>query len=175
MDAGWAGNSGRVADFMENEGHSGTGLEEKIRQIAEQVIGQGPLYVVDVNVRGNKGSRGVTVYIDGDEGVDVEHLARISREVGFILDTEEIVAGKYTLSVSSPGVDRPLTLPRQYRKNIGRTLEVVWRRNPEEGSTTLQGELLDANEESIRIGLPKNEPVVVPFPEIEKAVVKLPW
>lgn len=69
------------------------------------------------------------VVVDGDGGVGLDDIADISRAVSVALDTAEetggqFIAGEYLLEVSSPGVDRPLTLPRHWRRNIGRLVRV---------------------------------------------------
>jgi len=70
----------------------------RVQALVEEVIFDSPLFLVDLIVRGHKGSRVVEVYLDSDRPLDVDALARISREVGFLLDTEEVIDGKYTLN-----------------------------------------------------------------------------
>jgi ribosome maturation factor RimP len=67
----------------------------------------------------------VRLTVDADGGVDLDAVARLSREVSAALDeveagTGELISGEYDLEVSSPGVDRPLTEPRHWRRNVGR-------------------------------------------------------
>jgi ribosome maturation factor RimP len=71
----------------------------------------------------------VRVVVDGDEGVNLDTVADLSREVSAALDADEqvggaVIPGEYVLEVSSPGVDRPLTEPRHWRRNIGRLVNV---------------------------------------------------
>lgn len=68
----------------------------------------------------------VRVSVDADGGVDLERIAEISRRVSEALDAADAaVAGPYVLEVSSPGVDRPLTEPRHWRRNQGRLVTVA--------------------------------------------------
>jgi ribosome maturation factor RimP len=72
----------------------------------------------------------VRVTVDGDGGLNLDKVATLSREISVALDTAEesageLVAGQYELEVSSPGVDRPLTLPRHWRRNVGRLVKVT--------------------------------------------------
>jgi ribosome maturation factor RimP len=72
----------------------------------------------------------VRVLVDGDDGVDLDAVAHLSRDISTALDAAEesggdLVAGEYELEVSSPGVDRPLTLPRHWRRNVGRLVKVT--------------------------------------------------
>jgi len=74
----------------------------------------------------------VRVIVDGDGGVSLDAVADVSRALSKALDQAEetdgdLVAGEYQLEVSSPGVDRPLTLPRHWRRNVGRLVKVTVR------------------------------------------------
>ncbi|WP_456426076.1 ribosome maturation factor RimP [Rhodocaloribacter sp.] len=145
--------------------------EERVRTLVEEVIDES-MFVVEVIVRGRKGSRVVEVFLDGDEPLSIEALARVSREVGFLLDVEEVIDGKYHLNVSSPGLDRPLSLPRQYKKHVGRTLRVRFRDG--ENERTVKGKLLETGEDGVVIAAGKEE-LRIPFTEMVQAKVELPW
>jgi ribosome maturation factor RimP len=72
----------------------------------------------------------VRIIVDGDGGINLDSVADVSRAVSVALDLAEetggdLVAGEYQLEVSSPGVDRPLTLPRHWRRNVGRLVKVT--------------------------------------------------
>lgn len=100
-------------------------LEKKIRELAEEKIAEiarPDIFVVDVKVNstGNK----VVILLDGDNGAGIDECAQVSRYVGFKLEEGELIADAYNLEVSSPGIDTPLMLVRQYTKNIGRTVSV---------------------------------------------------
>ena len=64
------------------------------------------------------------LYIDHENGIDVDNCADVSREVSAILDVEDPISSEYSLEVSSPGVDRPLFTKEQYTLVIGETVEV---------------------------------------------------
>lgn len=74
----------------------------------------------------------VRLVVDADGGINLDAVADVSRAVSLALDSAEesggdLVAGEYQLEVSSPGVDRPLTLPRHWRRNVGRLVKVMIR------------------------------------------------
>jgi len=79
-------------------------------------------YLVEVKV--NKHSSKVEVYIDGDQGVSFGICRKVSRAIEAHLDESNYNDGKYTLDVSSPGLSNPLRMNRQYVKNIGREIKV---------------------------------------------------
>ena len=152
------------------------GIEGRLRDLVEEALAGSPMYLVDLAVRGQRGSRVVEVFVESDGGLSVEELARLSREVGFLLDTEEVIEGAYRLNVSSPGADRPLASPRQFKKHLGRSVEVRVQ-PPEEGqkAKTLQGELAAADEEGIELRLANKEARRIPHAHIARAKVLLPW
>jgi ribosome maturation factor RimP len=90
----------------------------------------------------------VRLTVDGDGGVNLDAVAEVSRRVSAALDAveaggEELFAGEYELQVSSPGVDRPLTLPRHWRRNVGRMVQV------RAGDRQLTGRISAADDEGV--------------------------
>ena len=82
------------------------------------------LEAVDLTSAGKR--RVLRVAIDKDGGVTMDDIADATREVSRLLDdTDAMGEQAYTLEVSSPGVDRPLTLPRHWRRNAGRLVKVT--------------------------------------------------
>lgn len=85
------------------------------------------------------------VVIDRDEGISLDDIAAISHAVGDVLDEDEGVIGKapYALEVTSPGVNRPLTEPRHWRRAVGRLVEVIVQADGSpEGASRAPGSLL---------------------------------
>lgn len=148
-------------------------LVTRVRAVVEEALEGSDLYLVDLVVRGQKGSRVVEVYLDSDAPLTVDTLGRMNREIGFLLDVEDVIDGKYNLNVSSPGVDRPLKMPRQYRKNIGRTLVLRYRPTPDE-EKTIKGVLEEMEAEGICLREGKRH-FRIPFADILDARVALPW
>ncbi len=97
----------------------------RLRNIVEEVVGSDPtLFLVDFMVKGTPGNQKLLIIIDGDNGVNIDHCSMVNRKVGAILEEEDLISGKYFLEVSSPGLDHPIKLKRQYEKNAGRQLNV---------------------------------------------------
>jgi ribosome maturation factor RimP len=118
----------------------------------EQVIGRAfaDVELVALEVGGGRRRRMVRLFVDRPAGVDHELLAQVSREVGTALDQEGLADGPYTLEVSSPGLDRPLTKPRHFAERVGMK---VWVRTsePVAGRKVWQGVLLEADTTGIRV------------------------
>lgn len=111
-------------------------------QLAE--IEDAKYFLVDIDWKAS--SNRLVVYLDSDEGVTLEACRGISRKLERSLDAEGILGEEYALDVSSPGLDRPLTSLRQFKKNIGRLLNIVM----VEGQP-IKGKLSSVNEEAITI------------------------
>lgn len=80
------------------------------------------LFLVEVKISMGKK---VEVYVDSDEGIHIDDCAVVSRFLESHLDGSGLVPENYILEVSSPGMNNPLRVPRQYKKRIGRKLEVL--------------------------------------------------
>src|SRR5579859_5392209 len=97
-------------------------IEKRVTELVEEKIADRPdLFLVSVKMHS---SGKLIVLVDGDKGIGIADCAAISRHVGFHLEEENVIDQAYNLEVSSPGIDTPLTLPRQYVKNIGRRLGI---------------------------------------------------
>ena len=148
-------------------------LEERVCTLVENMLKGGPVFLVEFSVRGTQGSHVIDIFVESDDALGVNQLAELNREIGFILDTEDIMSGRYTLNVSTPGVKRSLRLPRQYRKHLGRKLRVHYRKE-NDGFTETCGELVAVKESYIQIqnGTKSAE---IPHNDIQWAKVQLPW
>ncbi|HEV7349043.1 ribosome maturation factor RimP [Telluribacter sp.] len=124
-------------------------LKEQIEQLLEPYLQEGDCFVVDILVKSSRVSQKVTVLLDSDEGITIQECARISRKLGAELEEKNVFEEAYTLEVSSPGLDYPLKMVRQYRKNIGRDLKVTL-----QSGEILTGNLAEVTEESIVLQLP---------------------
>lgn len=130
-------------------------------------------FVVDVVVSGKKLPKKVLVIIDGDSGVTIDDCAGLSRllskgfdEAGFFGDDN------YLLEVSTPGLDHPLKLKRQYFKNAGRNLRVISRQGMVEGKLKeVTDDKIVLARESGSGGKKEMSDVEISFDEIEKAFV----
>jgi ribosome maturation factor RimP len=116
----------------------------------------------------------ITVLLDADNGITIEKCTAVNRALyKFIEESELFPDGNFSLEVSSPGVDKPLKLHRQYKKNIGRKVEVEFN----DGAKT-EGTLTAVNEEGITItqseGKGKNmitKTTTILFNQIKHAIV----
>jgi ribosome maturation factor RimP len=101
-------------------------VEELVNQILEAHERAGELFLVDIQVAGNaNGQLKIIVLIDGDQGIDIDSCAKISRRLAHQIEELNLLEAAYVLEVSSPGLDTPLRLKRQYTKNVDRKIKVL--------------------------------------------------
>src|SRR6476619_6095526 len=101
---------------------------EKIQAIAERVAASEGLEIVDVQLLGGGGTRVLRLFIDKPEGVSHADCELMSKDVGTILDVEDVIPGDhYTLEVSSPGVERKLSKPSDFERFTGQKVKVLLR------------------------------------------------
>ena len=107
------------------------------------------------------------VYIDRDEGIDLDDCSKVSREVAALLDVEDPIAGHYNLEISSPGLDRPLFTPDQFQQFTGEEVKVTLFA-PEDGRRKFRGRIVAVEGENIQLNVDNIE-VVLNFGNIAKA------
>ncbi len=104
----------------------GSADESKIADVIGPVITAAGLDLESVRVSAAGRRRVLRVVVDSDQGVSLDDAATISRQVSAALDSTPVMGDfPYTLEVSSPGVDRPLTDPRHWRRSVGRLVQVA--------------------------------------------------
>lgn len=143
-------------------------VTERIRQLAEEQLTNPAHFVVDVVLSWRRNPKKITVILDGDNGISVEDCAELNRTLSVALDREDLIEDSYLLEVTSPGLDQPLRLLRQYKKNIGRRVRV------KTASLSAEGILKAVTEQGITLQAGKaNKPteMEIPFAEIEKTIV----
>ncbi|HAV53644.1 MULTISPECIES: ribosome assembly cofactor RimP [Aequorivita] len=123
-------------------------MREKVAELLENALEENKsLFLIDLNISEDNQIR---VILDGDKGVTVEDCIAVSRAIEHNLDREEY---DFSLEVMSAGVSEPLTLPRQYKKNIGRNLKIKTKNGEK-----LEGELTAATEDSFTLTWSAREP-----------------
>ena len=123
-------------------------LQEKVEKLLQEAFEENnSLFLIELNV--NEANH-IAVIIDGDEGVSVNDCIAVSRKIEHNLDREE---EDFSLDVSSVGVSSPLEMPRQYKKNIGRTLAVTT-----VDGEKVEGKLTSFEDETITLNWKAREP-----------------
>ncbi len=97
-------------------------LLDQIRELISPALNESAIELVELAFRGARGNQILQVFIDTESGVTIDDCQNASDLISEILDTADIIEGRYRLEVSSPGVDRPLKTVRDFRRNMGRPI-----------------------------------------------------
>ncbi|MCZ1007222.1 ribosome maturation factor RimP [Streptomyces lydicus] len=101
-----------------------TTQSERLRGLLEPLVAARDLDLEEIEVTPAGKRRVLRIVVDSDEGVQLDECAELSREVSQVLDDSDVMGGApYTLEVTSPGADRPLTELRHYRRAVGRLIK----------------------------------------------------
>jgi ribosome maturation factor RimP len=100
-------------------------LKEHLIKIVERHMPDQENFLVDIILKGNANQQKVLILIDGDQGVNIDVCAKLSRAVAAELELANLFPDKYTLEVSSPGLDHPITMLRQFKARVGRSLKLT--------------------------------------------------
>ncbi len=148
-------------------------IVDEIKNIVAEKLTGSNQFLVDVIVKGHKGPQKVLVVIDSDKGVTIDECADLSRELSKAFDDTQLFNHSYMLEVSTPGLDQPLRLRRQYLKNVGRGVRIV-----KKEQQLIEGKLIEVTDNLIRVeqevqaGKTKEKMIVeVPFADIDKTFV----
>ena len=108
------------------------------------------------------------IAVDGDQGVTLDDIADATREVSEVLDASDVMGEQaYTLEVTSRGVDRPLTLPRHWRRNATRLVKVTTT-----DGETVTGRILSSDEDTVTIDVDGTQREVG-YADVAKALVQV--
>ena len=118
-------------------------VKNKIEEWLQPILNEKNLFLVDIKF---PMGRQIEVYVDSDKGIHISECADISRFLEKNLDGSGLVPENYILEVSSPGMDNPLRVPRQYKRRIGRVLEIT-----KTNGVQVVGELLEVNDTNIKL------------------------
>ncbi len=150
-------------------------IVDKVTAIAERVGRSEDVEIVDVELLGSGRSRVLRLYIDRPDGVTLEHCELISRQVGTILDVEDVVpGGSYHLEVSSPGVERKLSKPKDFERFVGQKARIVLR-EPVEDRRRWEGKLAGFASGVVTLETEPGHEVRFDLSLVEKANLKFEW
>lgn len=143
-------------------------LEIKVAGIIEPVIKALGIELFSIELSTERGRLILRVFIDKAGGVTIDDCELVSREIGSILEVEDPVERAYNLEVSSPGIDRPLKRPEDYKRASGKKARVVTL-EPIDKQTFFVGDIIDAGDMEIVLLLPKDKRVTIPYKNISWA------
>ena len=143
-------------------------IADKIKQVAANVTQDKQLELVHAEVVGTQRKPTVRIFIDKPGGVTVEDCSQVSREVGAILDAEDLIPSAYLLEVSSPGIERQLYSLQDFEKFAGQMAKVKTNA-PINGQKNFRGKIVSVTGEEIAFEDKTSGSVSFPYSAVAKA------
>jgi ribosome maturation factor RimP len=147
-------------------------LKDQVSELITPALQQAGYFLEDVNIVSPGQHRIVTVIVDGESGLNLDQVTVASKLVSELLDAATFMGETpFTLEVTSPGIDRPLTLPRHFAKNVDRLLKVT-----KTDGVTVTGRILSNTEDSVTLSVAEKKDVkevVVALSDIKRATVEI--
>ena len=147
-------------------------LKDQISDFISPALHQAGFFLEDVNLVSPGQHRIVTVIVDGQSALNLDQVTVASKLVSELLDQAPFMGETpFTLEVTSPGIDRPLTLPRHFAKNVDRLLKVT-----KLDGNVITGRILSNTETNVTLTVTEKKEVkevVITLPEIKRAQVEI--
>lgn len=145
-------------------------VTERVRELCEPVAADLGVVIFDVE----RGGGTLRVTIDNDSGLDLDLIAEATRRISRLLDEHDPVPGRYTLEVSSPGLERTLRSAEHFRWAVGR--EVSIKTTPEaEGERRIRGSVVAADDHAVTVETDAGQRLRLQYDQIERARTIFEW
>jgi ribosome maturation factor RimP len=150
-------------------------IVDRITSLGESAVQGTSIELVEIQLRGAGKARLLRVYIDKPGGVSHDDCQFVSERLGKLLDEDDrLLDGSYTLEVSSPGVERKLTKPRDFERITGQNIKLALR-NPIEGQLRWEGQLQQFADGVLALETASGELLHIPLDQVQKANLKFEW
>jgi ribosome maturation factor RimP len=147
-------------------------LKDQISELVTPAVSDQGFYLEDVHVATPGNHRIVTCIVDGDASLNLDQVTSVSRVISELLDEAAFMGETpFTLEVTSPGVDRPLTQPRHFTKNVDRLLKII-----KLDGTEVTGRILSNTDLDVTLTVTVKKETLeqtVPLADIKRAVVEI--
>ena len=147
-------------------------LKDQISELVTPAVSDQGFYLEDVHVATPGSHRIVTCIVDGDASLNLDQVTAVSRVISELLDEAAFMGETpFTLEVTSPGVDRPLTQPRHFAKNVDRRLKII-----KLDGSEVTGRILSNTDHDVTLAITVKKETseqIVSLSEIKRAVVEI--
>ena len=144
----------------------------RLEKIVQPILQDSGFELVEIQLGARGRQTVIRIFMDSEDGITIDDCARMSEEIGINLEVENPVSGSYILEISSPGLDRPLTKERDYRRSIGDNLYIRLKQ-PLDGEKELLGKLQAVENGTIKIICGKSKLFEISIADIERAKLRL--
>lgn len=142
-------------------------IVSKVTDLAEAVLADMGFELVDVEYLVDRGRWVLRIYMDGPGGVSIDDCARVSREIGVLVDVQDFIPQEYVLEVSSPGLNRRLKKGKDFEWAVGKKVKIRMK-DPIGGRRSFTGYLTQFRDAMIFLTI-GNDEVTLPFQGVERA------
>lgn len=147
-------------------------IKDQIAELIAPALQQAGYFLEDINIVSPGNHRIVTVIVDGESALNLDQVTVASKLVSELMDEAPFMGDTpFTLEVTSPGIDRPLTLPRHFAKNITRLLKVT-----KSDGVVVTGRITSNSESDVTLSVvekKETKEVVIALADIKRAVVEI--
>ena len=146
---------------------------QEIRSLIEPILTEQNAELVEMTYRPHGGQMHIRLLVDKVGGITIQECARVNQRIAEALETANLIEGAYTVEVSSPGLDRPLTSHRDFERAVGEDVQLDVA--AEDGQTkTVRGMLLAVQPAAVVIRAPSGN-VTIPLTQVRVAKKALRW
>ena len=149
-------------------------IDPSIKERLAALVAEEGLVLVATEIVGSGAKTVLRLVIDGPDGVNLDQCAAVSRQASVMLDVEDPIAHRYTLEVSSPGLDRKLYCRDDYEHFAGQSVVVRMQPTYRE-HRRVSGELLGLVGDDVRIGVAGDEVIQLPLDQVFEARLEVDW
>ncbi|MEY4972508.1 MAG: hypothetical protein RL399_465 [Actinomycetota bacterium] len=147
-------------------------IKDQIAELIAPALQQAGYFLEDINIVSPGNHRIVTVIVDGESALNLDQVTVASKLVSELMDEAAFMGDTpFTLEVTSPGIDRPLTLPRHFAKNVTRLLKVT-----KTDGVVVTGRITSNSESDVTLSVvekKETKEVVIALADIKRAVVEI--
>ena len=161
--------------IREGEKEGRLGALEEVKDLAEAVAHRRSLTLWDVELHGRPGTTVVRVFVGGNDGVDLDTVAQVSEELSRALDLKDPIPGRYTLEVSSPGLERNLKNRQHFELSTGEAVVVKTTEILHGKSHRIDGTVVSARDDSFVMRTDDGQEIDVPYSSLRSARTVFEW
>lgn len=144
-------------------------LEEKLKGMLSPLIDDNKIEFVDLEIKGTGPYSILRIYVDKPGGITLEECAQLSSKLSDFLDVEDLIPHRYTLEVSSPGLDRPLISEKDFSRKMGEKVK-IFMKEPLGKKIELEGKIKDLKEDKLFLDK-EGEEKIIPLEKILKGKI----
>ena len=140
---------------------------KEVTALIEPILYEMEIELVDIEFLSEQSRWILRIYVDESGGITLDACARVSREIGDLIEVKDIFHQEYVLEVSSPGLNRPLKKEKDFEKAVGKKIKIRMV-TPLEGQRNFRGSLQSFQDGILCLSV-KDDLILLPYGDVEKA------